>query len=54
MASKKLQDTYDAAVKVQSTSPEEAIKQLRDVALGGHPNDVDSIKVLELRRSEVF
>jgi len=37
-------DAYDAAVKAQASSPAEAIRLYRDIALGSHPNDADSIK----------
>lgn len=45
MAQKGLTDAYDAAVKAQASSPGEAIRLYRDIALGCHPNDLESIKV---------
>lgn len=47
MALQNLKDKYDAAVKQQSSNPAEAIRLLRDIVLGSHPNDVDSVKVKE-------
>lgn len=44
MAQKGVTDAYDAAVKAQASSPAEAIRLYRDIALGNHPNDADSIK----------
>ncbi len=49
MASKALSSSYDAALKAAATSPLDAIRLYRDIALGSHPNDLESIKV-RLRR----
>ena len=45
MASQQLTESYDAAVKAQAQHPAEAIRLFRDIALGSHPNDADSVKV---------
>lgn len=45
MPSTGLSDAYDAAVKAQGSNPTEAIKLYRDIVLGSHPNDADSVKV---------
>ena len=45
MAAKALSGKYDAAVAAEASSPTEAITQLREIALGSHPNDLESIKV---------
>ena len=51
MAAKVLTGKYDAALKVQADNAPEAIKLYRDIALGKHPNDIDSIKVIPIARS---
>lgn len=45
MASQQLTASYDAAVKAQPQQPAEAVRLFRDIALGSHPNDADSVKV---------
>jgi hypothetical protein len=45
MASQQLTASYDAAVKAQAQQPAEAIRLFRDIALGSHSNDADSVKV---------
>ena len=42
-----LQPKLQAALDVIDTQPSAAISQLRDVLLGNHPNDVESLKVKE-------
>lgn len=42
-----LQIPYDEGVKQIKPSPAEAIKIFRDLVLGEHPNDADSLKVKE-------
>ena len=44
MASNTLEETVASA---KDLSPEEAIPKLRDVILGKHPNDAESIKAKE-------
>ena len=40
-----LQELYTKAKTDQVAKPAEAISQLRDLVLGSHPNDIESIKV---------
>ena len=42
-----LQLTFDEAIKKAKDSPAEAIKVFRDLVLGDHPNDADTLKVKE-------
>ena len=42
-----LQDRFVATAEVQDARPGEAITELRDIVLGEHPNDAESIKVKE-------
>ena len=42
-----VQRLYDQGIKQEKSSPEEAIKIFRDVVLGTHPNDADSLKTKE-------
>ncbi|KAK9808971.1 hypothetical protein WJX72_007193 [[Myrmecia] bisecta] len=42
-----LQDRFTATAEIQDARPAEAITELRDIVLGPHPNDAESIKVKE-------
>lgn len=45
MTGESLQGKYDAAKAMQQSQPAEAISELRDIVLGQHPNDAETIKV---------
>jgi len=53
MAAESLQERYDAAKAMQQSEPAEVISQLRDIVLGDHPNDAETIKVQPTEQSHI-
>ena len=42
-----LDEQYASAQELEEAQPQQAIVKLRDIVLGDHPNDADSIKIKE-------